>query len=173
MLKIRAFTMIELLIVLTVTLLLFCSIVPSLNNLIAENRAQSRIEELFAILQYARMEAMRRDEVITFCKSLDQKSCGGDWRNGQIVIDANGNKLRSFAAVASHDSFTWQSSLGHNDALSFLPSGFTAGQQGSFCYCPDGKNAYSSSLIVERTGRMRIIKDSACIITNSTVKIPY
>ena len=99
------FTLIELLTLLTVMTVLISLAIPSMQHLWTENRVDSTVNNLMSGLYYARSEAITRDENIVFCKSADQKTCGGQWGEGQIVLDHQGNVLRTFSQLPKTDAY--------------------------------------------------------------------
>jgi len=133
----------------------------ALNNFIAKNSARSNVDNLVTLLQYGRNIAIAKNINVIFCKSLDHKTCGGNWNDGQILITEDNILLRSKAASHHHDKLIWQSSLGENDSITFTPSGTKDGQQGSFFFCPHGEENEALAIIIEQTGRIRVSDKTA------------
>ncbi len=149
------FTLIELLVSLTVLVVLISLSMPSMQHLWAENRVDAAVNNLMSGLYYARSEAITRDENIVFCKSTDQKTCGGYWREGQIVRDQQGNILRVFSELPKTDALYWNSSGGKDEEITWSPTGYTNGQRGSFYYCVKNAGAQSSrTIVLLDTGRL-------------------
>lgn len=101
----RGFTMIELLVVITISAILVATAIPSFQWFIARNRASNASNDLLAALQLARAEAIRRGAPVSVCRTLnpnavDSKSvpkleCSGtagapygenDWGSGYITF---------------------------------------------------------------------------------------
>lgn len=82
------FSLLDLMITLSVMAVLMTIAVPSLGNLIREHRVTSHSNLLVAHLNYARHEAVFRRTHVTACPSLDQQTCTGDnrWDQGWIVF---------------------------------------------------------------------------------------
>jgi type IV fimbrial biogenesis protein FimT len=158
-----AFSLTELLITIAVAAILLLVTIPKMTDFLQKNRAEAKITELTLALEFARSEAIKRGENITFCPSPDNKNCGTNWNDGQIVTDAGGGVLRVFEKVPSGDHLTWQSSLTDDKSnyVIFLPTGATYAQQGSFYYCPNNNSDYALAVIVHETGFIRVSnKDS-------------
>lgn len=153
------FSLIELLLAMTLLAILLVVAIPMTQSLLTRNRVTQHAAELVTALNYARSEAVKRGSLVTFCKSKAGKSCEGDWRDGQIVI-VDKQVLRQYAALTNGDNLIWRSSLGKNEMLQFAPAGFTHGQSGSFYYCPAEKQ-YAKRIVVEQSGRTRIMDDSS------------
>jgi type IV fimbrial biogenesis protein FimT len=160
--KSSAFSLLELLITLTLLVILLLATVPSVQHLVLENRATQIANRFIAAINYARSEAIQLHQIITFCSSSDHKTCGGTWRDGQIILTPNGRLLRVYEALAVGDHLRWDSSFNRDNFLRLSPSGFTYGQQGSFYYCPANKNLnYAWRIFVQQSGRMRVEQGSS------------
>lgn len=146
----------EILIVLAIVSILWVMAVPSGYEFSVENRSTSAVNALVSSLNYARSEAITRNEKVIFCKSSDHKNCGGNWRDGQIVVQG-GNLLKTFSVVPKGGYLSWNSSGGQDDVVEWLPTGFTNGQRGTFYYCAGLKNQhYSRAIVLLNTGRIYV-----------------
>jgi type IV fimbrial biogenesis protein FimT len=88
----KGFTLLELMIVITILGIASALAFPGLQTMIANNRIQSSASDFVAALQFAKAEAVARVNPVTLCKSTDLTSCtdNGDWQQGWIVFsDAN------------------------------------------------------------------------------------
>ncbi len=150
--KIQAFTLLELLVSLCVLTILISIAIPAMQNFSADKRAIAQINSLGHALYYARSEAVLRAEKIILCASADGRSCGGKWRDGQMVSTTGGEVLRLFSALPARDELIWNSSAGKDALVEWLPSGYTNGQRGTFYYCAIAA-AYSRILVLLDTGR--------------------
>lgn len=152
----KGYSILEIVITISLICIIFITYNSSWQAWISNNRAWAASNQIVAALQMARSEAITRSEPVTFCQSSDQRSCGGDWNDGQIIITGANQVLRTFAAIDPQDRLTWKSSFGHNMAVTFLPSGHTNGEQGTFVYYPRQHPESAQSIIIEHTGRIRI-----------------
>jgi type IV fimbrial biogenesis protein FimT len=90
----RGFTLIELMVTMTVLGVLAMVAVPSFNEAILSNRLASFANNFMASAQLARSEAIKRNSTVRLCRSADGASCaaGGTWQQGWIIFqDVNGN----------------------------------------------------------------------------------
>lgn len=84
----RGFTLVELMITVTVVAIVLAIAYPSFVDLIRSNRVSSGANELIASVMLARTEAIRSPGGAAVCPSADGASCdvGGDWNNGWIIF---------------------------------------------------------------------------------------
>lgn len=153
----RAFTLAELLAALAILSILYVIAMPTIQYFVAQNQVDTVTNRLLGAIHFARSYAINHGVVTRLCKSSDHKTCGGHWRDGQIVLDANEKLIRVFAALPDNGHLNWNSSLGRDHYLDFSASGFTDGQKGSFYYCTQvDQQIYLRRIIVEQSGRIRV-----------------
>jgi type IV fimbrial biogenesis protein FimT len=82
------FTLLELMMTLTIAAILMAIAVPSFRYVTTANRASSEINALLGDLQMARAEALREGVFVTICASIDGATCAGAtaWNTGWIVF---------------------------------------------------------------------------------------
>lgn len=155
------FTLFELLIVMGIGLILLVIGIPSYQHLLARNKTTTVVNQVMDAIHSARTEAVARGETVVFCGSGDGMHCDGDWQAGQLLaLDQTQQVLRVYAGLRQGDRLWWQSSLGANNALKLAPTGFTAGQRGSFYYCPlADPTRYGAKIVVADSGRVRVETD--------------
>ena len=95
--KHTGFTLVELMITLTVVVILLSVAVPSFRALQANNQAVTQVNLLVSTLNFARSEAVSRNATVAICPkataSIADTTCGdnGDWANGwQVFTDETG-----------------------------------------------------------------------------------
>ena len=71
----RGFTLIELMVVLTISALLFAIGVPAFQNAALGGRLSAAANNLLASIQLARSEAIKRNLPVTVCASSDGATC--------------------------------------------------------------------------------------------------
>jgi len=114
----RGFTLLELMIVVTLLAIVSSIGVPMLRDVILNNRQVATVNELVTAMQMARSEAITRNigwpAAVSICGSNTRTNCAGDWSDGWIVfVDNNGNGgfdagdevIRAFEAAAALDIF--------------------------------------------------------------------
>lgn len=89
----NGFTLIELMVAISVVAILLAIGLPSFQGTIRSNRVSTSTNELLAMLSLARTEAIRNTRGASMCPSVDGTACNGAWGEGWLVWsdrDANG-----------------------------------------------------------------------------------
>ena len=88
--EIKGFSLLELLLALSLAALIAAAAIPAWQQLLDRSRATAEINRLIATIQYARSQAVHRRQTVTLCPADGQLGCGGDWARG-IIVFADGN----------------------------------------------------------------------------------
>lgn len=165
------FTLVELMVALTILAILIGVAIPSFKNTIIRNNIDSQISDLQSSLSYARSEAVSRSTRVSICRSSNLTSCGSgtSWSDGWIVFVDN-NSSGSHGVVDSgeevikvHEALDGATALTLSDgaAKDFIQynsrgviSDDSALSNGTFSICKPGESvSYARALIVTITGR--------------------
>jgi type IV fimbrial biogenesis protein FimT len=135
----RGFSLLELLITMSVAVILLTIAVPSFQYVMNANRMASEVNGLLGDLQFARAEAIKEGRYVSVCASSDGATCSGSsatWQSGWIVF-ANPNNsqavtpnlavtpvLRIQSAFSSTDTFTATNAL---SIVTFNRDGYAGG----------------------------------------------
>lgn len=158
-----AFTLLELLIVLTIIAIISCAAFPAYQTLIIRMHAKAEIFSLYRAIQLTRSEAIKNNAIATICPSTDHLHCGGNWQDGYLVfidnrgdgqVDAEDKLVKYFPPMQNMGVIEWKSFPKHC-YLQMAPSGFPNNQNGTFYYTASS-GAYKISLIVSKVGRIRV-----------------
>lgn len=88
--RVKGFSLIELMIVLAIIAITAAVAVPSYQSNIASNRKTSAANNLLGALQFARSEAVLRRSEVKVCASANGNTCNGtDWSSGGLVLDGS------------------------------------------------------------------------------------
>jgi type IV fimbrial biogenesis protein FimT len=133
----HGFSLIELVVVMSIVGILMAIAVPSYKYVTTANRVSSEVNSLLGDLQFARAEAIKEGQTVTVCASSDGATCSAgatDWKIGWIVFsDVNGDQivtantdtvLRMQKALTSGDTFQPNPSVA---AVTFNREGFATG----------------------------------------------
>lgn len=162
----RGLTLIELLVVIAIAAIVLGIGVPSLQSTVLSNRLTSQAGELFADLQTARSEAMRRNTTVALASKQGSTNWSGGWtmfadtnRNG--AADAGEEILREQAALG--EPLTLHASAALGATLSFGGRG-RASRGGVLVLCHgtdlavDGESR-ARAVVVNAAGRVRMGTD--------------
>ena len=161
------FTLIELLITIVIVGLIASIGIPSFTQTIRNSRLTTNINELVTSLNFARSEAVKRNQAVTIRKF------GAEWETGWTVFvdvdgdgdgipegDAGDTVLRRYGAMPNN--FTLRSTAVNR--LTYRASGISA--TGSFVLCEnsDGNNVPEANtsrlVIINNVGRVRMGSDN-------------
>lgn len=164
MLLTKGFTLTELLITLTITVLLWQIGLPALRAFSERQQATQDITRLTMLLHNSRELAVHRGERLTLCPDNGQQQCSHDWnqplmlfadRNNNRQLDTGEPLLHRTAGLTAPRLLSFS---GHH--ISFDHQGFSGFSTGSLGYCLQGIRPYTASLIISRMGRIRRGGDS-------------
>ncbi len=160
----RGFTLLELLVVLSLVAALAGLSVPSLSALWLRRCVQAAGEALVADLRMARNEALHRGATVAVCSSADAQTCsvGAAWAGGWIVfVDTDGNRRREAAEPLLRVQHrlpglaSVASSAAQNDkaVFSYQPTGWAKAASQTLLLTPDGRGAAVRVLCISSQGR--------------------
>lgn len=159
-------TLIELLITVTIVSILGTVAVPSLYNLINQNRMTTVTNTLLSSFRLARSEAIKRNQRVTVAAS------NGDWKQGWTVfVDRNANAIADPGEqiLQQHETLRGNFSIHGNIHVryyvSYLGSGYNrtlngALQLGTISICDTGSGQHSRGLRVNYAGRWWVSKNT-------------
>jgi type II secretory pathway pseudopilin PulG len=179
--KASGFSLIELLIIMTLLAIVAGVAIPNFQRLVQANRAQGATEELLAQLQFARSEAVVRNRIVTV---ENLSGTDGRW-DQQIRIYVSGNQTPNRAFVppssppAAGDDVELRFHEGMNNVtltaigdarveewISFRPNGTLAiTGASSIIVCPDNQPDRGRSLTLEPSGRIAMPATAPTVCT--------
>lgn len=170
--KAGGFSLIELLIIMTLLAIVAGVAIPNFQRLVQANRAQGAAEELLAQLQYARSEAVLRNKIV-IVENLSGTERRWDQRL-RIYVSGDQTPNRAFIPPASppapgndlelrlHDGMnnTTLTAIGDErveEWISFRPNGTLAiAGAASIIVCPDDQPNLGRSITLEPSGRVAL-----------------
>jgi type IV fimbrial biogenesis protein FimT len=156
------FTLVELMVTMSVMAILLAIGVPRFQDHLKDNRGITLINELVSAMNLARSEATKGNGTVALCPSTDGASCsGGTFDTGWIVfINSDGDAppavdngemiLRSYAVTMGADTSLRASSgitTGVNILASGRPSAF-----GDITFCDDRGARHARSVALNLVG---------------------
>lgn len=172
------FTLIELIVTVSIVAILVSIAAPSFRTMLENNRASAATNEFVSALLLARSEALKRRNNVSICTSIDQNTCAGngvtDFTSGWIVfqdcnangiiennVDCDGDLIPDNEAILKAQSELIQLDIAKNGAI---PDFFTytfAGRSTAVSFNVTRKNTTTPILTQIRTsltGRIRTCK---------------
>ena len=158
--KQKGFSLIELLVTITLVAVLLVLAVPAFSGSRLNSVLRTSANNLLAGAHLARGEAIKRNSPVTLCVSADGLACGtGDWSQGWIVV-SGADVIHREPAIS--DRFHISSAGG--DSYNFQPTGVDS-TAGSFTICqatPVGR--HERVLTIDAIGRAWVSRttNAAC-----------
>ena len=153
----RGFTVIELVVTVTVIAILAAIGVPSLRSFLQNNRNSSQAQSLILLLTMARNEALKRDIAagIKVCPSADRQNCdpAGNWAEAWIIPDPvtpTNPPLQTGVPLSASNTIT--EATGQTSVV-FLPSGAALAPV-AFRICDSRGAAFAREFEVNQSGRV-------------------
>jgi type IV fimbrial biogenesis protein FimT len=153
--KYYGFSLFELLIAMTIIIILLVIAIPNESLFIQKSQDEVMSQQLLRAIYLARSEAISRSETVTLCESADLKTCSGEWLQGYII--ATDNTLISTYQNATHmGAIHWRTFPKGRKVLTFLASGLSEIENGTFWYCPTAESKAHWAIVISQSGRARL-----------------
>lgn len=157
----RGFTLLELMVSLTIVSILAGIAIPNFNDFIVQMRVDNEIYHLHRMLLIARNAAINNGQKTILCPLDNGSQCTSQWQNElSVFTDFNNNKLldANETVIIKRPAITKDDVLiygkGRNK-VTFKPTGQLSGlANGTFRYCPKDYENHSRGIIVARSGRI-------------------
>ena len=93
--QIFGFTLINLLIALSISAILATNGVPAIFQSIYYIRASTSYDDLFTLIQFSRQQAVNYHSQVLLCPTIDRVNCIDDWSQTLMVfVDVNNDEIR-------------------------------------------------------------------------------
>lgn len=167
----KGFTLVELMVTISVLAVLMAVGIPSFQGVIASSRVTTATNDFMATLAQARSNAIRRGARVTVCKSADGATCvtTGGWEQGWIMFNDDNHSAVN-PSVDSGETITFSSPAltngivmkGNMDYVSFGADGLPKNMNGSGYFgtiriCSTvaslSNDKRARDLVINRTGR--------------------
>lgn len=147
----RAFTLIEMFIVLALLSILGQIAVPALQDFLERNRQQALYDQVTRAVYHARMHAVTHRTPVELCGSSDGATCDNQWAQGWLLRESDQAEPIVVTQLQNgRQSLQWQ---GLNTRIRFHSNGLSSASNGRFYSCY--KEQISWQLVLNRQGRLR------------------
>ena len=155
----RGFTLLELMVCISILVILAVTAIPSFSEVIKRNKTQTHMNNIYHLLVFARSESVSYNKPVTICPSRDQVSCiqSRDWSNKYLLVFYNDNYddthdsderiARIFKTGKEGSKLLWRS-FRNKSYLTFMPIGLTDYQSGNITFCPEGLDRTEAKILV-------------------------
>lgn len=158
---VKGFTLIELMVSVSITSILVAIAAPSFSDFIVKMRVDNEISQLHRMLLITRNTAINNGQKTIICPLDNNFQCTSQWQNElSVFIDLNDNKLFDItekvisvrASISSGDKLIY--GKGRNK-ITYKPTGQLSGlTNGTFRYCPQSHKENSRGIVIARSGRL-------------------
>jgi type IV fimbrial biogenesis protein FimT len=151
------FTIIELMVTITVGAILMALAVPAFRTFLQNDRLMTQASSLTAALYLARAEAVKQDVAVLVCASTDGATCnnGDAWETGWIVLSTAPGTTVPVQVVPSLSTGTTLRATGMTTQIAFQSSGtVNAAAPIGFTLCDSRGAAYARYVQVNVTGNI-------------------
>ena len=163
---IKGFTLIELIITMTIVGILVALAAPGMQSFVSSNRLTTQVNDLLADISLARSEAIKRSASSGVCVTAsDGASCvpDGDWANGWLVYYCTSTTdpcpSSSKEAIKMHEKLTGDNTLSTpGDEIVFSKTGLLSSGAGQFTLT-DPKTGGKRIVCLGTTGRPALSKE--------------
>ncbi len=163
----HAFTLIELLLTISIVFILLGIALPSFSETLDNSHVKANLQRLAQTLQLSRLTAINQNINVTLCPVDQTLTCSKNWSTGYMsFIDKNGDRqfnnddelLYQYFSNDKKSTLSWRA-FGNRRSLQWLGTGITNHQNGSFELCYNNKEDKSRALFLTKAGRIRYSKD--------------
>lgn len=158
----RGFTLLELLITLSIMAIITALALPAMGSMIESSRSRAVRQQLQSFLGEARSQALSTSRIVTVCHLAENSECSDDLafpltmfadfdRNAELGEEEEILKTLDFS-LPQDSSIKWN----RNGYIRFWPSGGTGALTGSITYCHFYDDKYEFRVVIARTGRVRV-----------------
>jgi len=158
---VKGFTLIELMVSVSVTSILAAIALPNFTEFIIKMRVDNEISHLHRMLLITRNAAINSGQKAIICPLDNNSQCSTQWQNElSVFIDVNNNKMldanekviKIRAAITIEDKLVYGKG---RTKITFKPTGQLSGlANGTFRYCPQNHKNHSRGIVIARSGRV-------------------
>ncbi len=163
--KPQGFTLVELLISISILGIMLAIGIPSLSEFIVKTRVDAQISEIHRLVLTARNTAINSGKNVTLCP-LSGSSCGTNWQ-GELTVFTNEDDETKYDS-SDEDIIKVKAKVDSGDVLKFnqarivyTPTGrLASGANSLFSFCPSNYAELSRGVNISLSGRIYTSQDN-------------
>ena len=149
------FTLMEVLLVITLIGMIAAFAIPSYQSFYEKQNAELTKMQLLRAIEFARSSALIQQEPVTLCGSSDLETCSGQWEKC-LLIKTKNKILFSFQSPALKGKIQWRAFPNLKPDLIFLADGFSATENGTFNYYEKNSPNPLWAISINQAGRAHV-----------------
>lgn len=157
-------TLMELMISMAILFVIMAVGVPSMQGMLIRSQVTSQINELSAVIRYARHTAINDQMTAILCPTTNFSSCTADWDDPKMVFtdfDGNGSRGNDEEILAAAGNIMENFNLtGPGGNISFQSNGEVASPATLLLCHKDNAAEYARALTISLQGRVKLSEDS-------------
>jgi len=156
----NGFSLIELMIALSITAILMSAATPSFSGLINKSRIESQKDLIADTMNLARITAITEAKPVTLCPSADGKTCTKTWNHGlMLFVDIDNNskfsKTKGDTLLFHQQTSSRHQLQGNQPYFTYNQLGTLRNRAGSLLLCPNDKDdQLAYRIVVNKMGRL-------------------
>jgi len=158
----QGFTLVELMVTVSVLAIVLGVGVPGFQELIQNNRMTVSVNDMVTDLNLARSEAVKRGSSVTLCRRNDAGTAcnaSGNWLSGWIIFidpDGDGTVDTGEQIIRVRGSLKGLTLLNFSRSrVTFSAQGFSQGFNGTITFCDSRGVSKAKGRVLSNTGRLR------------------
>lgn len=164
--KTKGFTLMDLLIVISIFSIVLFAGMPGLTQLVEKEKVGASSRTVQQALALAREAAVLANMPVSICTSMDGMVCEKKWGSQLVVFRdpggtgqlKNSDQVLQILPLEAGWQVRW-SAFGNKPQLTLNGQGYTQHQNGSFYLCPTTDKGLGRRIAVNKAGRGRVVPD--------------
>ena len=168
MIKLKGFTLVELLATLAVVGITLSVALPSYSSMIGNTKSDITVDAFLTLFSLARSRAVLSDQIVTICPTDDFINCSGDWRHALMIFTDKDNSKSISGSDRLIQTYNAQDNgikleihPSRKNYFQYSETGLSHGTPGNIVFCSNtGNIKFARQIVISFTGRIRVSRDT-------------